>query len=133
LMLPGGVGLVQLRAFSEKTPALLKAALARLRGQGMKSLVLDVRNNEGGLYESMLTCAGALLPRGSLVVTAIHRGGGAVEQHTSTEPLVATPVAVLVNNVTASGAEILAGALKNVGARVVGKRTFGKSNAQKVE
>jgi carboxyl-terminal processing protease len=133
LMLPGSVGLVQLRAFTEKTPALLKSALEKLRGQGMKTLVVDVRNNEGGLYESMLSCAGEMLPKGSLVVTSVHRGGSPTDQKTSAEPVVPTPVAVLVNGVTASGAEILAGALKHAGARMVGKRTAGKWNAQKIE
>ncbi|MDB4971041.1 MAG: Prc [Myxococcales bacterium] len=133
LMLPNNVGLVQLRAFTEKTPLLLKAALERLRGQGMKTLIVDVRNNEGGLYESMLECAGQMLPKGSFVVTAIQRGGKAEEKHTSAEALAPTPAAVLVNSVTASGAEILAGALKHAGTRVVGKRTLGKWNAQKLE
>jgi carboxyl-terminal processing protease len=133
LMLPGGIGLVQLRAFSDKTPGLLKRALERLRGQGSKALIVDLRNNEGGVYDRMLECAGELLPRGALVVTAIHRGGQAEEKRTGTDPVAGVPAAVLVNGVTASGAEILAGALKHAGARVVGKRTQGKWNAQTLE
>jgi carboxyl-terminal processing protease len=133
LLLPGGAGLMQVRMFTEKTPASMKAALAKLRAGGMKALVVDLRNNEGGHYDSMLECAGELLPKGALIVTAIHRGGSVEEKHTSTEPLVALPMTVLVNGVTASGAEILAGALQHAGARVVGKRTLGKWNAQRVE
>lgn len=133
MVLPGGVGLVQLRAFTDKTPALLKAALERLRAQSPRALVVDLRNNEGGVYERMLDCAGELLPRGALVVIAVHRGGAVEEKRTATEPLVSLPLAVLVNGSTASGAEILAGALKHGGARVVGKRTYGKWNAQTIE
>ena len=133
MILPGGAGLVQVRMFTEKTPALMKAALEKLQAAGMKALILDVRSNEGGRYDSMLQCAGQLLPKGALVVTELRRSGGVEEQHTSTEPVVSVPMAVLVNGVTASGAEILAGALKHAGARVVGKRTVGKWNAQWIE
>ena len=131
-MLPNGVGLVQLHMFTEKTPALLKAALERLRG--MKGLVIDLRSNQGGHYGSMLECACELLPKGAPIVTELRRAGGVVEKKTWTDPQVSgVPIAVLVNGYTASGAEILAGALKQAGARVVGKRTFGKWNAQSVE
>ncbi len=133
MMLPGGAGLMQVRMFTGKTPALMRAALEKLRAAGMKALVVDLRGNEGGHYDSMLECAGMLVPKGSLVVTAVHRGGRTEEKRTSTEPVVTVPMAVLVNGVTASGAEILAGALKNAGARVVGKRTLGKWNAQWLE
>lgn len=132
-MLPGGLAQVQLRRFSDKTPAVLKSALERLRSAGAKGLVLDLRGNEGGGYERMLECAGQLLPKGALIVTELHRGGGVVDKHTTGEPLSTVPVIVLVNGMTASGAEILAGALKQAGARTVGKRTFGKWNAQTVE
>ena len=127
-MLPNGIGIVQLEMFTEKTPALLKAALERLRG--MKGLILDLRSNQGGAYGSMLECACELLPKGAPIVTELHRAGGVVEKRTWQEPQVSVPIAVLVNGGTASGAEILAGALKQAGARVVGKRTFGKWNAQ---
>ncbi len=133
MTLPGGAGLVQVRMFTEKTPALLKAALEKLRGAGMKALVVDLRGNEGGHYGAMLECAGELLPRGALVVTELHRGGKSEDKRTSAEPVATVPMAVLVNGVTASGAEILAGALKQAGARVVGKRTLGKWNAQWLE
>lgn len=131
LMLPDGVGVVRLRAFSEKTPKLLAAALGKMKSA--RAIVVDLRNNEGGLYERMIDCAGELLPRGALVVTAIHRGGKTEERHTTTDPLVHVPLAVLINGSTASGAEMLAGALQHAGARVVGKRTMGKWNAQSIE
>ncbi len=133
MTLPGGVGLVKLCAFTDKTPSLLKTALTKLHGAGVRALIVDVRNNEGGVYDRMLECAGELLPRGSLVVTALHRGGKAEDKRTSTEPLISVPTTVLVNGATSSGAEILAGALKQSGARLVGKRTHGKWNAQTIE
>jgi len=133
MMLPGGAGLVQVGRFSQKTPALMKEALEKLRAAGMKALVVDLRNNEGGDYDRMLECAGELLPKGALIVTAIQRGGRVEEKHTWTDPVVTLPMTVLVNGSTASGAEIIAGALQHAGARIVGKRTLGKWNAQFVE
>lgn len=130
--LPGGLALVEIRQFSEKTPALLKSSLEKLRDA--RGLVIDLRDNEGGLYEKMLDCAGELLPRGALVVTAMHRGGASEEKRTATEPVLrSVPAVVLINARTSSGAEMLAGALKQAGARLVGKRTHGKWNAQTVE
>ncbi|HWE26475.1 MAG TPA: S41 family peptidase, partial [Polyangia bacterium] len=96
LLLPGGAGLLHVHMFTEKTPLLMKTALEKLRAGGMKALVVDLRNNEGGHYDSMLECAGELLPKGALIVTAIHRGGGVEEKRTSTEPLVTMPMTVLV-------------------------------------
>ncbi len=132
-MLPGAVALVQLRMFSDKTPALLKSALEKAKGAGAKSLVLDLRNNEGGKYDRMLECACELLPKGALIVTEIHRGGGTAEKRTWLEPILMVPMVVVTDGATASGAEILAAALKQSGARTVGKRTFGKWNAQELQ
>jgi carboxyl-terminal processing protease len=133
-MLPNGVALVHVRAFNDKTPMLLKAALERARAAGLKALVLDLRNNEGGLFDRMLECAGELLPKNTLVVTSVRRGGKTAEERTSGEPLMTgVPMAALINNGTASGAEMLAAALQASGARIVGKRTRGKWNAQQIE
>ncbi|HXU71242.1 MAG TPA: S41 family peptidase [Polyangia bacterium] len=129
-MLPGGVGLVQIKMITSKTPALVSAALDKLRG--MKGLVVDLRDNQGGRYDTMFDVAGLMLPKGALVVSEIRRGGAVVEKHTSAEPRVTVPIVVLVDNMTASGAEVLAGALKQAGAKVVGKRTMGKWNAQEL-
>ncbi len=132
-MLPGGVAQVQLRRFSDKTPSVLKSTLERVRAAGAKGLVLDLRGNEGGGYERMIECANELLPTGALIVGEIQSGGGTVDKHATTGPITTIPVIVLINGTTASGAEILASALKQAGARTVGKRTFGKWNAQNVE
>jgi len=133
MTLPGGAALLQVRMFTGKTPGLMKPALEKLKRSGMKALVVDLRGNEGGSYDSMLECAGMLVPKGSVVVTEVHRGGKVDDKRTTTEPVVSVPMAVLVDGHTASGAEILAGALKQAGARVVGKRTLGKWNAQWLE
>jgi carboxyl-terminal processing protease len=134
LTLPNQVALVHVRMFNEKTPSLLKATLKRIVGQHPRGLVLDLRNNEGGMFEKVVECASAFLPRGKLVVTAINRGKKEEAYRTQDDPIVVgTPVAVLINNRTASGAEILAGALKaGIGARLIGQKTFGKWNVQRI-
>jgi carboxyl-terminal processing protease len=114
-----------------KTQALTRDALDKLRG--MKGLVIDLRDNQGGRYESIFDIASLLVPKGSLVVSEIHRGGGVVEKRNGSEPRVSVPMVVLVDGETASGAEVLAGALKHAGAKVVGKRTMGKWNAQELQ
>jgi carboxyl-terminal processing protease len=135
LELDGGVALIAIRSFNEKTPGLLAAALQKVKAAGDKSLLIDLRDNPGGLFDKMLECAGQLLPRGSLVVTAVGRGGKCDEQRTSGEPLLPRlPTVVLVNGESASGAEILAAALKaQGGARLVGAKTLGKWSLQRVE
>lgn len=129
--LPNGASLVQVRMFTEKTPAMLKAALEKLRGNA-RALVVDLRSNSGGKYESMLDCANQILPKGARIVTELRRGGAVTDKRTWSEPIVTLPMVVLVDGDTASGAEILAGALKQSGAKLVGKRTLGKWNAQEL-
>jgi carboxyl-terminal processing protease len=133
LSLPDGVALVQIRGFTQKTPALLRATLKQIGSA--RGLVLDLRHNSGGLFDSMMECAGELLPKGKLVATLIRRGGHAEEQRTQSDPVLdAKPTVVLIDSTSASSAEILAGALKqHLGARLVGKRTFGKWNVQRIE
>ena len=137
--LGGGVALITIRAFNDKTPQLLREALARLASARARGLVIDLRDDEGGLLERTTECASLLLPAGKTIATTLMRGGK--EQAivtggaTGGAPLVtAIPVTVLVNGDTASSAELLAGALKaHAGARVVGKKTRGKWNVQTIE
>jgi carboxyl-terminal processing protease len=134
-MLPDDVGLVYIHTFSEQTPSLLHSALARMKERHVRGLVLDLRGNQGGLLEKMIDCASLLLPRGSPVVTLIHRGAReeTLKAHEG-EVLGGVPLVVLIDDETASGAEILAAALKGAAsARLVGMRTHGKWNVQRID
>lgn len=135
LMLPDGVALVSIRAFNERTPQLLREALGRVAAGKARALVIDLRDDAGGLLDRMTDCASLLLGPGKTVATSVRRGGK--EQAVVTAgaaAAVALPMAVLVNAETASGAELLAGALKHhAKARVVGKKTHGKWNVQVIE
>jgi carboxyl-terminal processing protease len=132
MMLPGSVGLVSLKAFTDKTPGLLRSALQQIVAQKPRGLVLDLRMNEGGNFHRVVDCAGLFLPKDKVVATMIHRGGNEQVLRSSGENLTAgLPIVVLVNSMTASGAEMLAGALRDeVGVRLVGKKTLGKWNVQ---
>jgi carboxyl-terminal processing protease len=135
LELAGNLALITIHSFTEKTPGLMAAALQKVKASGAKSLIIDVRDNQGGLFEKMIECAGMLLPRGSLVVTTVGRGGKSDELRTTGEPLLPRmPTVVLINGESASGAEILAAAMKSaVGARLVGSKTHGKWSVQRIE
>jgi carboxyl-terminal processing protease len=131
LVLPAGVAVVAIRSFNERTPQDLKAALAGVGS--VRGIVLDLRHNQGGLLDRMVDCAGMLLPSGTAVATLIERGGGHRQLVPSGGAMPVRPVVVLVDDATASGAEVLAGALREgLHARLVGKRTMGKWNVQKL-
>jgi carboxyl-terminal processing protease len=134
ISLPGNLAVVSIKSFTDKTPSLLKAALEKVMAQKPRGVIVDLRSNEGGSFDRVVESAGLVLPKGKLVATLIRRGGAEEALRTSTEPLLfGVPVVALVNGSTASGAEILAGALKEEGgARIVGKKTYGKWNVQKI-
>lgn len=131
---PGSIAVVGIKTFNEKTPSLLRAELERLRAEKPRGLVLDLRGNSGGLFDKLLDCANLMLPKGKLVVTKVGRGRAEEAYRSSGEPVLAgVPVLVLTDGTTTSSAELFAGALQqSLGARVVGKRTHGKWNVQKV-
>jgi len=132
-----GLAYVRITSFQDRTDRQLKAALDELRaglGGEIRGLVLDLRNNPGGLLDQAVRVADRFLLSGVIVSTE-GRGRRAPEVETArekdTEP--PYPVAVVVNRGSASASEIVAGALQDHGrAVVVGTRTFGKGSVQTV-
>lgn len=135
-MLPGKVGFVNVDAFSQRTHEEFRMEMERLRRDGAKGIVLDLRWNSGGLLRVAENMADYLLPKGSLVVETKGRGAdGFYETYVTKEDghewSRSVPLVVLVNGASASASEILSGALQKHGrARVVGERTFGKGSVQ---
>ncbi len=130
------IGYVRVTQFSEPTGREFARALDDLEKRGMEALVLDLRFNPGGLLGSAVDVAGEFLPSGALVVYTEGRSPTAERRYTvpskGRKPRT-YPVAVLVNGSSASGAEIVAGALKDSGrALLVGETTFGKGSVQSV-
>lgn len=130
----GNVGYINLSSFSGKPAKSFKQAFLDLKeNKGITSLVIDLRDNGGGLLDEAIDIVNFFVPRGKTIVTT----KGKIKQAGSTyktrrEPIdTEIPIAVLVNNGTASSSEILAGALQDLDRGVViGTRTFGKGLVQ---
>lgn len=135
------IGYIRLVQFGEKTGAELDDAIKRLRAQGMRGLVLDLRWNPGGLLDQAVEVCQKFLPKGQLVVTTKGRrpsentirraaGRGDMVVDAAGKPL---PMVVLVNGGSASASEIVAGCLQDTKrALVLGETTFGKGSVQSV-
>jgi carboxyl-terminal processing protease len=132
-----GYGYVRITTFSETTPEDLKSAILALKRDnqpGIKGLILDLRNNPGGVLESGVAVADDFLDSG-VIVTADGRTPDARFQMDATpgDLIDGAPLVVLVNAGSASASEIVAGALKDHGrALLVGRRTYGKGSVQTV-
>ena len=136
-MLPSGYGYVRITNFSETTAEDLNRAVMTLRQsyrKPIRGLVLDLRNNPGGVLESAVAVADAFLDSG-VIVTADGRTGDARFEMDAApgDILSGAPLVVLVNSGSASASEIVAGALKDHGrALLVGHKTYGKGSVQTV-
>lgn len=127
------IGYIKIRQFQERTAKDLGKTLKELDEQGIDSLVLDLRNNPGGLLSSAIDVAGYFLPRGQLVVYTKGRSGGRIEYRTRTISTFKKPMVVLVNQGSASASEIVAGAIKDWKRGIIlGTQTFGKGSVQSV-
>lgn len=130
------IGYARLGQFNTTTLAELSAALDDLEKRGMQGFILDLRNNPGGLLESAIEVAAQFLPPGSMVVSTEGRVASQNRVYRTPEnasPRPNYPMVVLINGGSASAAEILAGALKDLRRAVlVGETTFGKGSVQSV-
>ena len=130
------VGYVRIIQFNEPTADELGHRLDELQKAGMQALVLDLRNNPGGLLNSAVDVCGQFLPPKTMVVYTEGRTASARKEYTTSSVARSRgdfPVAVLINGGSASGAEIVAGALKDLNRAVlVGETTFGKGSVQSV-
>lgn len=133
-VLGDGIGYIKITHFQERTSQDLENALKNLEKERIASLVLDLRNNPGGLLESSVDVSGQFLPSGKLVVYIKARGDERKEYHTrNNRQHYDYPMVVLVNEGSASASEIVAGALKDWSrAVIVGTKTFGKASVQTV-
>ncbi|SDE50877.1 carboxyl-terminal processing protease [Paenibacillus sp. UNCCL117] len=130
-MLQGGIGKIEIRQFSSNTAARFKEELASLESQGMKGLIIDVRNDPGGLLTAVVDIVEPFVPKGKAILQIENRNG--IREETKSEKGTGKPypVSVLINKGSASASEILAGALHDsVGSELVGETTFGKGTVQ---
>jgi carboxyl-terminal processing protease len=133
---PFKIGYVRLIQFNEPTAEELSKALDELQKEGMQALVLDLRNNPGGLLNVAVDVCAQFLPPGTKVVSTQGRVASQQQDYSTastTKERPRFPLAVLVNEGSASGAEIVAGAMKDLKRAVlVGETTFGKGSVQNV-
>jgi carboxyl-terminal processing protease len=130
------IGYIRLVQFNEPTANDLSKALDELQKQGMQALILDLRNNPGGLLNSAVDVCAQFLPPNTKVVSTEGRVASQEREYSTSgagKPRPNFPMVVLINEGSASGAEIVGGALKDLHrAILVGETTFGKGSVQNV-
>lgn len=126
----GGIGVIEITEFSMNTSERFKEELASLEGQGMKGLVIDVRNNPGGVLSIVIDISKQFVPKDKVIVQVEDKS----KQRSKTVSNGSGknyPIAVVTNKGSASASEILAGALQeSAGAKLVGEATYGKGTVQ---
>ena len=133
-----GIGYVRLLQFGEKTEPELNAALQKLQSQGMKAMILDLRDNPGGLLEQAGLVCEHFVNAHQKIVTTEGRSSAQSSEYRSTGKIkkIDVPVVVLVNMGSASAAEIVAGCLQDLQpqthAIILGEQTFGKGSVQSI-
>ena len=132
-MLGGDTGYIRISEFSEVTSDQYKKAFADLKDQGMKKLVVDLRDNPGGLLTAVCGVLRQILPEGLIVYTE-DKNGKREEETCDGKNELTMPLAVLVNGNSASASEIFAGAVKDYGiGTIVGTTTYGKGVVQTIQ
>lgn len=131
-MLDDSVGLITISEFDKVTAQQFKEAYAQLETLGMKGLVIDIRSNPGGLLNVVVDMLDEILPDGLIVYTE-DKYGNRQEYNGSNPDVIDVPLAVLVNDESASASEIFAGAVQDYGAgTIIGTQTFGKGIVQTI-
>jgi carboxyl-terminal processing protease len=130
------IGYIRIEEFSDNTSDEMDHALETLEHEGMQALVIDLRNNPGGLLDSAVDVAGKFVPQNTVIVSTKGRAPDQSQSYKAHphQDHPDYPIAVLINGYSASGAEIMAGALKDLNrAILVGETTFGKGSVQTVQ
>ena len=130
-MLTSTVGYIRISQFAENTADDFETQFKELQSQGMKELVLDLRDNPGGLLSTTEKISNYIMPPGTLVT--VQNRAGKKDVYKSNGPEVAMPLVVLVNKGSASASEIIAGAIQDrkLGT-IVGTNSYGKGTVQSV-
>jgi len=133
-VLEDSIGYILLTHFSEKAGREVKEAIMELNALPVRSLILDLRGNPGGVLETAVEISDYFLPKSAVIVSRLGRTSDSVEEYLSTrDPLYNGPLTVLVNRFSASASEIVAGAVQDHDRGIIiGDTTFGKGLVQTV-
>lgn len=131
-MLDNGIGYIYVSEFGEDTANQFEKTIADLKSQGMKAMIVDLRNNGGGMITAVTQMLDDILPEGLLVYTE-DKYGNRQEFESSADTSLDYPMAVLVNGYSASASEIFAGAIRDYEyGTLIGTTTYGKGVVQKI-
>ena len=131
--LDNNIGYLEVTSFDEDTAENFKAKYEELKSQGITSLIIDLRNNGGGLVEQALKIADYIVPKGKDLLVTVDKDKNEKVEKSEEDVLIDMPIVVLVNENSASSSEILAGALKDLNeATIVGTTTYGKGVIQQL-
>ena len=132
-MLESNIGYIKFTSFDENTSEDFKKNFETLQKQGAKSLIIDLRNNGGGIVDEALKIADYIAEKDSVLLYEVDKENKEVVKKSEKTPIINMPVILLTNENTASSSEILAGALKDLGkAKIVGVKTYGKGVIQEI-
>lgn len=132
-MLDNKVGYIQIAEFDEVTGPQFRSAIEDLDEQGMKGLVIDLRNNPGGLLDTVCDMLDRMLPEGLIVYTEDKNGTRTEEVKSTAEESFDKPLVVMINGNSASASEVFAGAIQDYGVgTILGTTSFGKGIVQSV-
>ena len=132
-VLSNNIGYIQFDSFDETTAEDFKAKYQELAKQGIQSLIIDLRNNGGGIVDQALEIADYVATKDSVLLYEIDKNNKEKVEKAKTDPIINMPIIILTNENTASASEILAGALKDLGkAKIVGTTTYGKGIIQQL-
>jgi len=127
------IGYIEILSFDGKSSNDFKEHLEELQSKKIKSLIIDIRDNGGGVVSQVIEIAEILVPKGSMIMTTFDKEGNEENIFSKKEQMVEMEIVLLINGHSASASEILAGALKdNKVATLVGTTTFGKGIMQEV-
>jgi len=132
-MLDNNIGYVAVYEFEETTADQFNQAIDELTAQGMKGLIIDLRDNPGGLVNSATAILDRILPKDQLLVYTVDKNDKKQEEYTKDDDTIDVPISVLINGNSASASEIVSGCLQDYGkATLVGTTSFGKGIVQYV-
>ena len=132
-VLSNNIGYIQFTSFDETTAQDFKAKYEELTKQGIQSLIIDLRNNGGGIVDQALDIADYIATKDSVLLYEVDKNNKETVRKAKTDPIINMPRIILTNENTASASEILVGALKDLGkAKIVGTKTFGKGVIQQI-
>jgi len=132
-VLEKNIGYIVFNTFDEGCATEFEEQYKELKKKNIKGLIVDVRNNGGGLVQEALNIAKLIVPKDTTLLITVNKTGAEEIEKNDKEPIIDVPIILLTNEGTASASEILAGALKdNEKAKIVGTKTYGKGVIQEL-